>query len=287
MKKSQAISLTAVGGILAYIFTRPAKKKEGLKGLSGIVANTIFAQLGGNRFVQMTGVKNLSASEDALTMHLPKNHSKAKYLRIEITHNDTYNMIFRREDKKNFLFPIVAEFRDVFNNQIAQIFTDTTGLYTSLGGNTMKRKSNEPKYEIGDMVYNWQSPNKKVRINRINRSDDPNFEATYRLTLIDKNGDHQNSKWTDESALRKKPLTNLGTGEGNFYIHANGGKIWYNERRATDIPNVYFAMGTDGTTKPGTAYIHRFNSLNPLSDKNGKAVIIPEFAGKDYYSFKR
>lgn len=79
----------------------------------------------------MTGVKNLVAAEDALLMHLPKNKAKAKYLRVEINADDTYNMIFRTK-APNFAFPVVAEFDGIYFDQLQEIFTEVTGLYTRL-----------------------------------------------------------------------------------------------------------------------------------------------------------
>jgi len=97
------------------------------------VANQILSQLGGNKFIAMTGSKNFGADESSLSMTLTKNKAKAKYLRIELTSMDTYNMIFRKENKKEFTFPVVAIFEGVYNDSLQKIFTEVTGLYTSLG----------------------------------------------------------------------------------------------------------------------------------------------------------
>jgi hypothetical protein len=99
---------------------------------SQIVAKEILQQLGGNRFIVMTGSKKFAADEAALTMHLTKNKAGAKYLRIELRHDDTYNMIFRKDDKKNFTFPIVEKIEGVYCDQLQEIFTRVTGLYTRL-----------------------------------------------------------------------------------------------------------------------------------------------------------
>ena len=95
------------------------------------IANEILRQLGGNKFVVMTGVKNLAGGGNKLQMHLPRNSSKAKYLVIELNANDTYTMTFKAHDKA-FTFPTVAEYTDVYNDMLQSLFTKTTGLYTSL-----------------------------------------------------------------------------------------------------------------------------------------------------------
>ena len=46
------------------------------------VANTILNQLGGNQFLAMTGCKNLLGFENGLQMRIPKNGSKANFLKI-------------------------------------------------------------------------------------------------------------------------------------------------------------------------------------------------------------
>lgn len=95
-------------------------------------ALTILNQLGGNKFVYMTGVKNLVSCEEALMMDLPKNNSEAKYLRIEIEGNDTYNLIFRKQNKKDFTFPIVKIYKNVFAQSLNTIFEIETGLITKI-----------------------------------------------------------------------------------------------------------------------------------------------------------
>lgn len=95
-------------------------------------ATEILNQLGGRRFIVMTGVKNLVSDNNALQMHLPRNASKAKYLRIELNANDTYTMTFKGAAKKDFSFPVIAEFDGVYNDMLQNLFTKITGLYTSL-----------------------------------------------------------------------------------------------------------------------------------------------------------
>lgn len=52
------------------------------------VSQTILSQLGGNRFIAMTGSKNFVGSDDALSFKLVPNQSKAKYMRIVLTSMD-------------------------------------------------------------------------------------------------------------------------------------------------------------------------------------------------------
>ena len=99
------------------------------------VAATILNQLGGNRFIAMTGtkVKYYEATEGniALTMSLTRNAAKAQYLRVVLTPSDTYTMEFSKYNK-NLDKTVCAEFTDVYCDQLQNIFTKVTGLYTSL-----------------------------------------------------------------------------------------------------------------------------------------------------------
>lgn len=95
------------------------------------IAAEILNQLGGRKFLAMTGAFNLMNDESALTMHLPKNEAKAKFLRIEININDTYNVIFRKQGP-NYTFPEVAKFEGVYADMLRKLFTQVTGFETSL-----------------------------------------------------------------------------------------------------------------------------------------------------------
>ena len=64
------------------------------------VAKTILNQLGGNKFVVMTGSKNFLAGENFLRMNLTKNLAKAKWLKITLNGKDLYDMDFFTADKE-------------------------------------------------------------------------------------------------------------------------------------------------------------------------------------------
>ncbi len=60
------------------------------------IANTILDQLGGNKFLAMTGANHLLADGNTLRMTLPKNNSRANRLYITLDPDDTYTMRFFR-----------------------------------------------------------------------------------------------------------------------------------------------------------------------------------------------
>ena len=106
------------------------------------VADIILQQLGGNKFTVMTGSKNYLAEENTLRMHLAKNKSGANRLRITLNWNDLYSLEFYRHipgklnkntlEYTNDAVEAVAEFDDVYCDQLQSIFTQVTGLYTHL-----------------------------------------------------------------------------------------------------------------------------------------------------------
>ncbi|HEY4326407.1 MAG TPA: hypothetical protein VGN20_20655 [Mucilaginibacter sp.] len=96
------------------------------------VAQTILNQMGGKKFIAMVGAKNLTGSQDALCMQLPKNNAGAKYLRIELNADDTYTMIFRKGITKDCTFPEVSRTEGVYADMLQELFTAITGLDTKL-----------------------------------------------------------------------------------------------------------------------------------------------------------
>lgn len=96
-----------------------------------MIAQTILQQLGGNKFVAMTGSKNFIAYENGLRMNLTKNKVKAKWLKITLNGKDLYDMEFFTADK-NFNITTKEKFEDVYCDQLCFFFTKATGLFTRL-----------------------------------------------------------------------------------------------------------------------------------------------------------
>jgi hypothetical protein len=103
------------------------------------IANIIYNQLGANRFAMMTGAKNFVAGDDFLMFSIGKNQSVYNKVRITLTPDDLYDVEFF---KMNRLGDIAKEkkYEGMYAEQLPTLFTDVTGLYTSLG--TMGRRSN-------------------------------------------------------------------------------------------------------------------------------------------------
>jgi len=106
------------------------------------VANIIYNQLGGNKFVVMTGSKNFLEDGNTLRMALAKNASKANRLWITLEADDTYTMRFfkytaPRFSTKTYTFSDekiteVRTIKGVYCDMLQELFTEVTGLYTRL-----------------------------------------------------------------------------------------------------------------------------------------------------------
>ena len=96
------------------------------------VAQEILNQLGGHRFIAMTGSKNFVAGENSLTMKLTRNKLSAQYLTIELTSMDNYVMTFKSIKSKTLDIVEKAKFENVYCDQLQKFFTDATGLDTNL-----------------------------------------------------------------------------------------------------------------------------------------------------------
>jgi hypothetical protein len=102
------------------------------------VANTILEQLGGGRFVAMTGAKALTACDEGLRMKLPGNLTRQRinWVEVKLDPSDTYTLTFaseRRPRGKAWAERTVIETVDaVYCDQLRDVFEHVTGLATSL-----------------------------------------------------------------------------------------------------------------------------------------------------------
>jgi hypothetical protein len=95
------------------------------------VAETILHQLGGRRFIAMTGAKSLVGSPDALQFRIGKADRGINSVRVVLTVQDDYRMEFYRYRAGTLT---LIEARDgIYHDQLAIAFTQATGLTTSLG----------------------------------------------------------------------------------------------------------------------------------------------------------
>ena len=94
------------------------------------IEQEILRQLGGNKFIAMTGAKNFIAGDGILAFRIPKAMNGINAVRITLNSLDLYDMKFFRI--YGFDMKQVAEVNGVYNDQLQSIFTAKTGLYTHL-----------------------------------------------------------------------------------------------------------------------------------------------------------
>lgn len=94
------------------------------------VALTILEQLGGKRFVVMTGAKSLVKGSDSLTFRIGKNKSKANMIQIALTEADDYEVTFYK--LRGIDLKIVDSVKGIYAENLVEMFENKTGLYTSL-----------------------------------------------------------------------------------------------------------------------------------------------------------
>jgi hypothetical protein len=97
-------------------------------------AGTLLAQLGGNKFLAMTGAKNLLKGYDFLQMDLPASLVKDRANRLTVRLNglDLYDLELTRVTKRGMEIRTVAEVCNVPAEAIRRVFTGLTGLDTHL-----------------------------------------------------------------------------------------------------------------------------------------------------------
>ncbi len=108
------------------------------------IADIIYQQLGGGRFIAMTGCNSFIWDDrnNSLQMCIPRNSSKANRLTITYKPDDTYNMRFWRytscrwSSKYAKMYPEkytdIKVFDGVYCDQLQELFTEVTGMYTRL-----------------------------------------------------------------------------------------------------------------------------------------------------------
>ncbi len=99
------------------------------------VAKIILQQIGGSRFLTMTGSRNLINLGNGLRMSLSRNKTSAN--RLEIIYDegaDLYNLRFYRQSVSKKTFEVktkdIKTYEGIYCDMLEEIFTDVTGLYT-------------------------------------------------------------------------------------------------------------------------------------------------------------
>jgi hypothetical protein len=90
------------------------------------MARTALAQLGGERFVMMTGATSFIGSADSLTFKLGGNPKRVTHVRVTLTPDGLYDMTFFRIGKGP------QSHDGIHREMLQEVFAANTGLYTVL-----------------------------------------------------------------------------------------------------------------------------------------------------------
>ena len=96
------------------------------------VAQTILAQLGGRKFIAMTGSKDFIGSDTKLQFKVGKNPNKVTNYRITLDPSDTYTVESLKWNGRKLDMQTVSSHSDVYCDMLQSVFTDDTGLFTRL-----------------------------------------------------------------------------------------------------------------------------------------------------------
>lgn len=99
------------------------------------IAETILQQLGGNRFRVMTGARSFASGimrdkQPGLSFRLPRCKGGIQSCIITLTPEDLYDIEFAKMVKYDYT--VVASYKGVEVSNLRRLFTDATGLETSL-----------------------------------------------------------------------------------------------------------------------------------------------------------
>jgi hypothetical protein len=93
-------------------------------------ASELLKQLGGNKFISMTGAKDLSFSGLGLTMQIGKNSKGVTHVRFQLSSKDLYDITFYSIRGSNV--KTKSKEKGVYVDQLGKIFKKNTGLNVRL-----------------------------------------------------------------------------------------------------------------------------------------------------------
>ena len=110
-------------------YNRVKNLKEG-KLTESQVAKTILQQLGGNRFIAMTGAKNFGSSSKSLQMKIGRNSKSISHVVITLKSSDLYDMEFIRI--RGTSRKVVKKVTGVYADMLGTMFKKYTGMNVRL-----------------------------------------------------------------------------------------------------------------------------------------------------------
>ena len=100
------------------------------------ISGTILKQLGGNKFIAMTGAKNFYYDKYTTTFKIGRNSKSVNTVRITLNAMDTYDVDFMRVSfgtKQGYREKIISSHKGIYAEDLREVFESSTEMYTSLG----------------------------------------------------------------------------------------------------------------------------------------------------------
>lgn len=98
------------------------------------VADITLQQLGGQKFIAMTGAKNLLSRDNGATLSFQISSrltsNKSNYVTVTLNGNDLYDVYFGKIHK--YTLKEISKHNDVGVENLVKLFERETGLYTKL-----------------------------------------------------------------------------------------------------------------------------------------------------------
>jgi|GEM_PF-630866 len=116
--------------VLTLRATTGKARTEQAKVIGHQVGATILEQLGGRRFIAMTGARDFGADGTTLAFRIPKAKHSINHVRVTLTPMDDYTMAFSRIRAGKAT--IVEEVASAYCDTLQTIFTEITGLDTRI-----------------------------------------------------------------------------------------------------------------------------------------------------------
>jgi hypothetical protein len=91
----------------------------------------ILNQLGGNRFIMMTGAKHFGVGKEGLSFKIGRNSKQVNHIKIDYDRGrDLYNIKFDWVTKRGIKNK--KTLKGIYADQLAKVFEKYTGMYTTL-----------------------------------------------------------------------------------------------------------------------------------------------------------
>jgi len=94
------------------------------------VAVEILRQLGGNKFIAMTGAKNFGCTDNSFICQIPMKKDRISHIKIILNSLDTYDIDFISIWGNKL--KTISTCKGIYNDMLKDIISDRTGLALSL-----------------------------------------------------------------------------------------------------------------------------------------------------------